>query len=78
MVWPSSSSASRRRRTSFVHRRSRTTSGPIGGCTLKTVALRKLEGYDVQEIAAELGASTRTVERKLRLIRAIWEEEVPE
>jgi DNA-directed RNA polymerase specialized sigma24 family protein len=52
--------------------------GRLEDCTLKTVALRKLEGYDVQEIAMELGASTRTVERKLRLIRAMWEQEVPE
>ncbi len=44
---------------------------------LKTVAVRKLEGYGIGEIAAELGASTRTVERKLRLIRAIWEQEIP-
>jgi DNA-directed RNA polymerase specialized sigma24 family protein len=44
---------------------------------LKTVAVRKLEGYGIGEIAAELGASTRTVERKLRLIRAIWEQELP-
>ena len=43
--------------------------------TLKSIAVRKLEGYGVQEIANELGASTRTVERKVRLIRAIWEEE---
>ena len=42
--------------------------------TLKRIAVSKLEGYGIQEIAAELGASTRTVERKLRLIRAIWEE----
>jgi hypothetical protein len=32
---------------------------------------------DIQEIAAEVGASTKTVECKLRLIRAIWEHEVP-
>jgi DNA-directed RNA polymerase specialized sigma24 family protein len=44
--------------------------------TLKSIAVRKLEGYGAQEIAMELGASTRTVERKLRLIRAIWEEEM--
>ncbi len=41
---------------------------------LQKVALRKLEGYSVEEIATEIGASTRTVERKLRLIRVIWEE----
>ena len=44
---------------------------------LKTVAVRRLEGYGIEEIATELGASTRTVERKLRLIRAIWEQEPP-
>ncbi len=41
---------------------------------LQKIALRKLEGCGVDEIATELGASTRTVERKLRLIRVIWEE----
>jgi DNA-directed RNA polymerase specialized sigma24 family protein len=44
--------------------------------TLRTIALRKLEGFSSQEIAAELGTSTRTVDRKLRLVRAIWEENV--
>ncbi len=50
--------------------------GQLKDTTLRTIAVRKLEGYGVPEIAAELGASTRTVERKLRLIRAIWEEEL--
>ncbi len=48
--------------------------GQLTDATLKKVALRKLEGYGVEEIATELGASSRTVERKLRLIRSIWEE----
>jgi DNA-directed RNA polymerase specialized sigma24 family protein len=42
--------------------------------TLKTIALRKLKGDTVEEIGASLGTSTRTIDRKLRLIRAIWEE----
>jgi DNA-directed RNA polymerase specialized sigma24 family protein len=46
--------------------------------TLKTIALRKLEGGSSEEIAEELGTSRRTVDRKLGLIRAIWEEEFPE
>jgi DNA-directed RNA polymerase specialized sigma24 family protein len=50
--------------------------GQLKDPTLRCVAVRKLEGCGVPEIAAELGASTRTVERKLRLIRAIWEEEM--
>jgi DNA-directed RNA polymerase specialized sigma24 family protein len=44
--------------------------------TLKTVAARKLEGHTSDEIAAELGVSTRTVDRKLGLIRAVWEQEL--
>jgi DNA-directed RNA polymerase specialized sigma24 family protein len=43
--------------------------------TLKTIALRKLNGHTAAEIGAVLGTSTRTIDRKLRLIRAIWEEE---
>ncbi len=40
--------------------------------TLRTVALRKMEGGTVPEIARELDCSPSTVERKLRAIRAIW------
>ena len=42
---------------------------------LRTVAMRKVEGYGNEEIAAELGCGLRTVERRLRLIRSIWEQE---
>jgi DNA-directed RNA polymerase specialized sigma24 family protein len=42
---------------------------------LRTVALRKVEGYSNEEIAAQLGCGLRTVERRLRLIRSIWEQE---
>jgi len=40
--------------------------------TLRQVALKKLEGYGNEEIAAELGCAARTVERKLQLIRRVW------
>jgi len=40
--------------------------------TLKTIALRKLEGLSSQEIGAELGVSARTIDRKLLVIRALW------
>ncbi len=47
----------------------------LGDPTLKSVALRKLEGRTSDEIASALGTTRRTVDRKLRLIRALWEEE---
>jgi DNA-directed RNA polymerase specialized sigma24 family protein len=39
---------------------------------LRSIALWRLEGYTNQEIAAKLGCVPRTVERKLRVIRTIW------
>ena len=44
----------------------------LGNATLRTIALRKLEGHSSTEIAAELGISARSVDRKLELIREIW------
>jgi len=34
-----------------------------------------MEGYGLAEIATELGCVPRTVQRRLRLIRHIWERE---
>lgn len=42
---------------------------------LEEVALAKMEGYTTEEIARRQGRTTRTVERKLRLIRDIWQAE---
>jgi DNA-directed RNA polymerase specialized sigma24 family protein len=42
---------------------------------LRTVAMRKVEGYGNEEIAEQLGCGLRTVERRLRLIRSVWEAE---
>jgi DNA-binding CsgD family transcriptional regulator len=39
------------------------------------VALWKMEGHTNEEIAAKLQRSAGTVERKLQLIRRIWEAE---
>jgi DNA-directed RNA polymerase specialized sigma24 family protein len=44
--------------------------------TLRSVAMWKLEGYTSDEIADKLGCVARTVERKLRMIRALWLEDV--
>jgi DNA-directed RNA polymerase specialized sigma24 family protein len=48
----------------------------LGGRELESVALWRMEGYTVEEIAARLGCVVRSVKRKLRLIRDIWEGEV--
>lgn len=44
---------------------------------LQSIATRKMEGYTNNEIAAQLSCTPRTVERKLQLIRDIWEQELP-
>jgi DNA-directed RNA polymerase specialized sigma24 family protein len=48
----------------------------LGDDRLRTVAVRKMEGYTTKEIARELACEPRTVERKLRAIRKLWEHEV--
>jgi DNA-directed RNA polymerase specialized sigma24 family protein len=49
--------------------------GLLGDAELEAVALWKMEGYSTAEIAARLGYTPRTVERKLHLIRQVWEKE---
>jgi DNA-directed RNA polymerase specialized sigma24 family protein len=46
----------------------------LGDPALRAVATGRLEGRSSEEIAAELGVSVRTVDRKLQLIRAVWQE----
>jgi DNA-directed RNA polymerase specialized sigma24 family protein len=46
----------------------------LPGDDLRRVALARLEGDTVAEVARRLGCSQRAVERKLRLIRRIWQE----
>jgi DNA-directed RNA polymerase specialized sigma24 family protein len=47
----------------------------LGDAELRAVALAKMEGHSNAEIAARLGVVERTVERRLGLIRKLWEEE---
>jgi RNA polymerase sigma factor (sigma-70 family) len=42
---------------------------------LEAVAVWRMEGYTVEEIARRLGYAPRSIKRKLRLIRSIWEKE---
>jgi DNA-directed RNA polymerase specialized sigma24 family protein len=44
----------------------------LGDNTLRQVALLKVEGFTVEEIAQRLGCARRSVERRLRLIRKTW------
>lgn len=43
---------------------------------LRRIARLRMEGHTNDEVAAELECSTRTVERKLMLIRGFWEKDV--
>lgn len=44
---------------------------------LKQVVLLRLEGYTCDEIAEQLGCTTRSVERRLQRVRAKWSREAP-
>jgi DNA-directed RNA polymerase specialized sigma24 family protein len=48
----------------------------LGNEELEAVALWRMEGYTVEEIADRLGCVPRSVKRKLRVIRGLWESEV--
>jgi DNA-directed RNA polymerase specialized sigma24 family protein len=49
----------------------------LGDPQLAQVALWRMEGHTVEEIAVKLQAAPRTVKRKLQLIRELWETELP-
>jgi RNA polymerase sigma factor (sigma-70 family) len=49
----------------------------LGDDEVRSVALWKMAGHSNEEIAARLGCVPRTVERRLNLIRSIWEEGLP-
>ena len=44
---------------------------------LRTIAMRKMEGYTNDEIRTELGVALSTVELRLKRIRKIWAAENP-
>ncbi len=46
----------------------------LGDDSLREIAILRMEGYLVDEIASELAMSKRAVERRLQLIRKIWTE----
>ena len=46
----------------------------LGDEELRRIARWKMEGHTNGEIAAKRGCLERTVERKLRVIRRLWED----
>jgi DNA-directed RNA polymerase specialized sigma24 family protein len=49
----------------------------LGDDQLRQVALWRMEGHTVDEIAVRVGCAPRSVKRKLQLIRTLWENEAP-
>jgi RNA polymerase sigma factor (sigma-70 family) len=49
----------------------------LGDAELQRLAVLKMEGHTVEEIAAQVGRVPRTVKRRLHMIRKIWEQELP-
>ena len=50
--------------------------GRLGDDGLRRVAVLKMEGYENAEIARQVGCAVRSVERKLGVIRGLWEGEL--
>lgn len=50
----------------------------LGDDSLRNVAQWRMQGHTNREIAEKLGCQERTVERKLRLIRRLWNEREPD
>lgn len=48
----------------------------LGDAELQQVALWRMDGYTVAEIAERLGRAPRSVKRKLKMIRDLWEKEL--
>ena len=44
--------------------------------SLRRIAIYRIEGFTIPEIANDLRVSTRSVERKLKLIRDVWSKEL--
>jgi RNA polymerase sigma factor (sigma-70 family) len=48
----------------------------LGDKELEQVALARVEGYTLEEIAEQVGYAPRSIKRKLQMIREIWEREL--
>ncbi|HTQ38318.1 MAG TPA: ECF-type sigma factor [Pirellulales bacterium] len=59
----------------MLEEQSRWLLGSLRDDQLRKIASSRIEGYSVGEIAIEMAVTTRTVERKLKLIRDAWTKE---
>jgi RNA polymerase sigma factor (sigma-70 family) len=48
--------------------------GALGDDDLRNIAVLKMQGYNVEEIAERSGSTRRTIERRLQIIRRTWSE----
>jgi DNA-directed RNA polymerase specialized sigma24 family protein len=49
----------------------------LGADDLRKIAVWRMEGHTVEEVAATIGCAPRTVKRKLQVIRNLWVHESP-
>ena len=49
----------------------------LGDETLRSIAVLKMQGYTIDEIAAQTGCTKRAVQRRLEIIRRIWRDQAP-
>ena len=56
--------------------RIRTLFEKLGEPELRVIALMKMEGFRIEEIVGSLDCAPRTVQRKLLVIRSIWQREL--
>lgn len=50
----------------------------LGDEMLRNLAILKLQGYTIDELAAQTGCTKRAVQRRLEIIRTTWREQLPE
>lgn len=50
----------------------------LGDDMLRRMAILKMQGFTVDEIAAETGCTKRAVQRRLEIIRRTWREQAPQ
>lgn len=50
--------------------------GRLVDADLRTIAMLRMEGYTIPEISQKVGRAPATIERRLKVIRVLWENEL--